>query len=47
MTIKGFVGQSRILKTMRDLTGSQCRSLRAGVMCSFRLVPVISRAEMF
>jgi len=30
---------------MSDLIGSQCRSLRAGVTCSFRLVPVIRQSR--
>ena len=32
---------SRTLNIIRDSTGSQCSSRRAGLMCSYRLVPLI------
>jgi hypothetical protein len=35
-----------ILKVIRDLTGSQCRLKRTGVMCSEHLVPVMKRASV-
>ena len=38
---------SRTLSIIRDSTGSQCSSRRAGLMCSYRLVPVIRRAAAF
>ena len=38
---------SSTLNIICDSTGSQCSSRRAGLMCSYRLVPVIRRAAVF
>ena len=39
--------KSKLLKSILNLTGNQCSSIRAGVMWSRFLFPVMSRAAAF